>query len=83
MKTCPACGATLTKRPAPADKNDSLTDREDAFRLLRLYVALCDSIHFLIPGRIDAIRLVIEGRDDTGAPTEWTFGRRQTTDGKS
>lgn len=82
MKTCPACGAAL-KRPERDSSESSYLDRESSFQLLRLYTVFCEAVHMLVPGRITAIRVVIEGRDSTDAPTEWTFGRRNIPSDKA
>lgn len=82
MKTCPACGAAL-KRPKRDDAGGSYVDRESSFQLLRLYTVFCEAVHMLIPGRVTAIRVVIEGYDSAGTPTEWTFGRRDLPSGGS
>jgi hypothetical protein len=81
MKTCPACGAAL-KRPEREASGGSYADRESSFQLLRLYTVFCEAVHMLVPGRITAIRVIIEGHDSADAPTEWTFGRRNLPSSK-
>jgi very-short-patch-repair endonuclease len=58
----------------------TIADREDYFRLFRVYNAFCESIAYLLDDRFDNAQVLIRGRDRDGQAIDWTFGRNPSLD---
>lgn len=60
---------------------DTFADREDYFRLVRVYNAFCEAIsEFLLPNRLSNIQVTIAGWDRDGRAIDWTFGQNNAPD---